>query len=32
MLTQEMLYGKDMMPMDRDRVVKSLIDLILQKM
>lgn len=31
-LTQEMLYGKDMMPMERDRVVNSLIDLILQKM
>ncbi|XGV96524.1 MAG: TetR/AcrR family transcriptional regulator [Leptolyngbya sp. BL-A-14] len=30
-LTQEMLYGKEMMPMARDRVVDSLIDLILKK-
>lgn len=30
-LTQEMLYGKEMMPMARDRVVSSLIDLIVKR-
>ena len=29
-LTQELLYGKEMMPMERDRLVTSLIQLILK--
>jgi AcrR family transcriptional regulator len=31
MLTQEMLYGKELIPMERDRVVTTLINLILEK-
>jgi hypothetical protein len=31
MIVQEMLHGKDIMPMERDRIVDGLIDLIVEQ-
>ena len=31
MIVQEMMHGKDVMPMDRDRLIDNLIDLIVRE-
>jgi TetR/AcrR family transcriptional regulator, regulator of autoinduction and epiphytic fitness len=31
MIVQEMLHGKDIMPMERDRIIDGLIDLIVEE-